>query len=245
MPVRALKLAGFIKGAMLVALIAAYALATHFALTFPNGRAVAAALAIGVPALALVVFIFQFIARLLSTRWHFQRLPVVKSAIAAAAALLPLAGLLWAVWPIVLNNAQALYFVQHVGTNALLAWVFGHTLAAGSTPLVVTFARMVHPDLPPDIMAYARKVTAAWTLFFFFTCVISAVLFFTAPVAAWSVFAVLLQWPSVGVFFVAEYLLRRRLFRNFRHASLKQGIDAYKQHQAGTAPVATVKIDCA
>ena len=142
------------------------------------------------------------------------------------------------VWPLILANAQALYFAQHVGTNALLAWVFGHTLAARSTPLVVTFARMVHPDLPVEIEAYARKVTAAWTVFFLLTCVISVVLFSAAPLAVWSAFAVLLQWPLVAAFFVGEYLLRLRLFNQFKHASLKEGFDAYSQHQSRTLPPA-------
>jgi uncharacterized membrane protein len=225
-------MAGWFKGALMVGLIAGYALASHFALILPNGRAVAAALAIGVPALALGFFIFQWAARRLAG----QASDPVRLSVAAITSVLPIAGFLWTVWPLILANAQALYFAQHVGTNALLAWVFGHTLAAGSTPLVVTFARMVHPNLPPEIEAYARKVTVAWTVFFLLTCVISAVLFFAAPLAVWSAFGVLLQWPSVAVFFIGEYLLRRRLFSQFDHASLKQGFDAYNQHQSRTLP---------
>jgi uncharacterized membrane protein len=230
-------MAGWIKGALMVGLIAGYALASHFALILPNGRAVAAALAVGVPAIALGVFIFQWVAGRLAGQTNGP----VRFSVAVLASALPIATFLWMVWPLILANAQALYFAQHVGTNALLAWVFGHTLAAGSTPLVVTFARMVHPDLPTEIEAYARKVTFAWTVFFLLTCVISAVLFFAAPLAVWSAFGVLLQWPSVAVFFVGEYLLRRRLFSQFDHASLKQGFDAYNQHQSRTLPASASK----
>ena len=225
---------GWLKGTLMVALIAGYALASHFALILPNGRAVAAALAIGVPAVALAVFVFQWVARKMAGRAS----NAVKFSVAGLVAVLPISAFLWMVWPLILANAQALYFAQHVGTNALLAWVFGHTLAAGATPLVVTFARMVHPDLPAEIEAYARKVTAAWTVFFLLTCAISVVLFFAAPLAVWSAFAVLLQWPSVAAFFVGEYLLRLRLFGQFEHASLKQGFDAYNQHQSRTPPPA-------
>ena len=221
----------------MVALIAGYALASHFALILPNGRAVAAALAIGVPAVALAVFVFQWVARKMSGCAN----NAVRFSVAGLVAVLPIAAFLWMVWPLILANAQALYFAQHVGTNALLAWVFGHTLAAGSTPLVVTFARMVHPDLPVEIEAYARKVTAAWTVFFLLTCVISVVLFFAAPLAVWSAFAVLLQWPLVAAFFVGEYLLRLRLFNQFKHASLKEGFDAYNQHQSRTLPASASK----
>ena len=231
-------MAGWFKGALMVGLIAGYALASHFALILPNGRAVAAALAIGVPAVALGVFIFQSVARqlFLNARWRLQ--VTARFSVAGVVAVLPISAFLWLVWPLILANAQALYFAQHVGTNALLAWVFGHTLAAGATPLVVTFARLVHPDLPAEIEAYARKVTAAWTVFFLLTCLISVVLFFAASLAVWSAFAVLLQWPSVAAFFVGEYLLRLRLFSQFEHASLKQGFDAYQQHQSRTPPPA-------
>ena len=231
-------MAGWFKGTLLVVLIAGYALASHFALILPNGRAVAAALAIGVPSAALGVFVFQWIARrlALNTRWRHQA--GVRFSVAGVAAVLPISAFLWLVWPLILANAQTLYFAQHVGTNALLAWVFGHTLAAGTIPLVVTFARMVHPDLPAEIEAYARKVTAAWTVFFLLTCAISVVLFLAAPLAVWSAFAVLLQWPLVAAFFVGEYLLRRRLFSQFDHASMKQGFDAYNQHQPRTPPPA-------
>ena len=125
-------MAGWFKGALMVGLIAGYALASHFALILPNGRAVAAALAIGVPAIALGVFVFQWVARKMAGRAN----AAVKFSVAGLVAVLPITAFLWMVWPLILANAQALYFAQHVGTNALLAWVFGHTLAAGTTPLV-------------------------------------------------------------------------------------------------------------
>ncbi len=224
------------KAALIVVLIAGYALASHFALILPNGQAIAAALALGIPAVALVGFILQWTAKRL-----VNVTPVVRYASAILLSIVPLAVLLWQLWPVVVSNAQMLYLVQHVGTNALLAWVFGHTLVEGSTPLVVTFARIVHTHLPPEIEAYARKVTVAWTLFFIVTCVISVVLFTAAPLAAWSTFAVLLQWPSVAVFFVGEYVLRKRLFRHFDHASMKQGFDAYNQHRVQAQAVVDTK----
>lgn len=233
---------GLLKGGLIAVLITAYTLASHLALTLPRGQELAAALAIGVPAVAFVAFLSQLINRPLSRSPAFggrSALPLIVSGILAA---VPVAALVWTVWPLILAHTQALYFVQHVGTNALLAWVFGHTLVAGSTPLVVTFARLVHPVLPPEIEAYAGKVTAAWTLFFLVTCAISVVLFLTASLEAWSFFAVLLQWPSVALFFAGEYALRRRLFRHFEHASMKQGFDAYQQHRQPSGSACASKL---
>jgi uncharacterized membrane protein len=232
---------GLLKGGLIAVLITAYALASHLALTLPRGQEVAAALALGVPAAALNGFLFQLIERRLSRNPAFGGRSALSLLVAGALAALPPAALLWMVWPLVLAHTQALYFIQHVGTNALLAWAFGHTLIAGSTPLVVTFARLVHPVLPPDIEAYAAKVTAAWTLFFLVTCAISVLLYVAAPLEAWSIFAVLLQWPSVAIFFAGEYALRRRLFRQFEHASMKQGFDAYQRHRDPGEPACASK----
>jgi uncharacterized membrane protein len=218
----------WLKGVGAVLLIAGYALASHFALILPNGRSIAALLALGIPAGALAAVAFRWLLPRVSRLMNNQQ---AARLVAVLAATLPVALVLWAAWPLVVSNTEALYFVQHVGTNALLAWVFGQSLLPGSTPLIVTFARVVHPDLPIEMEAYARKVTAAWTLFFIATCALSAMLFWWAPLALWSTFAVLLQWPSVAAFFVGEYALRRYLFRGFAHASLRQGFDAYQAHQ--------------
>jgi uncharacterized membrane protein len=221
-----------LKTALIVLLVALYALASHFALILPSGQTIAAALAIVVPAAAVMGVIFQWVSQRLAQKAAKPKPSFLQRVVAAGSALLLLGVPLWWVWPLILHNADALYFAQHLGMNALLAWVFGHTLLAGHTPLVVTFARMVHRQLPPAIEAYARRVTGAWTIFFVATCALSIILFFWAPLVAWSTFAVLLQWPSVAVFFVGEYLLRRILFRNFDHASLQQGLEAYRQNQS-------------
>ncbi len=229
-----------LKGAFIVALISAYALISHFALILPGGQTIAAALAVGVPAAALVWLITHWVFKYLSqpTLLWWQKAP--RLVLAVGLALVTILAPLWWAWPLVLANADTLYFAQHLGTNALLAWVFGHTLVAGSTPLVVTFARMVHRDLPPEIAAYARQVTVAWTGFFLVTCALSIILYTAAPLAVWSAFGVLLQWPSVIVFFVGEYLLRRMLFKDFDHASMKQGFEAYQSHQASPSTAAAM-----
>lgn len=224
---------GFVKGAMIAALIAGYTFASHFALILPEGKKIAAALALGVPAVISTVFIFKWMGKLVSNHLAGSRFFWV-SILASTLAVLPVVFGLWFIWPLVVENAAILYFVQHVGTNALLAWVFGHTLIAGSTPLIVSLARILDPALPVEMEAYARKVTLAWTLFFVATCVVSVILFLITPLPVWSTFAVLLQWPTVLIFFVGEYLLRRHLFKQFEHASLKAGFDAYRNHQAGT-----------
>jgi uncharacterized membrane protein len=229
---------GLFKSSLAVLLVVVYALASHLALTLPGGQSIAAVLAIGIPAIIAIVWIFQCVFDKLTTKTaetvenNLKPLNLaLRVAVACVVAIVPVLVFLYATWPLMLANAEAVYFVQHVGTNALLAWVFGRTLADGSTPLIASFAKIIHPTLPTEIEEYARKVTVAWVWFFILTCVISVLLYVSAPLALWSGFAILLQWPSVALFFVGEYLLRKKLFKKFDHATLRQGFDAYRQSQ--------------
>jgi uncharacterized membrane protein len=226
------------KSGLAVALVVAYALASHFALILPGGKTIAAVLAVGIPAMIVVGVVFQWVLKWLTSTSGGSLPLVFRIALAICIAVIPIGTFLYVTWPLMLANADAVYFAQHVGTNGLLAWVFGQTLSQGATPLVVTFAKMVHPVLPNEIEIYARKVTVAWTWFFILTCSISVVLYLAAPLAAWSSFAILFQWPSVALFFIGEYLLRKKLFKKFDHATLKQGFDAYRQsHTKSTSAV--------
>jgi uncharacterized membrane protein len=222
---------GLLKSGLAVLLVIGYALASHLALTLPGGKTIAAVLAVGIPAIIAIVWIFQWVFNRLANKTVKPPHVVVRLAVTSAIAVVPVLAFLYVTWPLMLANADAVYFAQHVGTNGLLAWVFGRTLTPDSTPLIVTFAKMIHPALPKEIEIYARKVTVAWTWFFLLTCIISVILYVAAPLPVWSGFAILLQWPSVALFFIGEYLLRKKLFKKFDHATLKQGFDAYRQSQ--------------
>jgi uncharacterized membrane protein len=115
--------------------------------------------------------------------------------------------------------------------NLFLAWLFGHTLAAGRVPLVERMVRAIgaHPEpLADTVVRYARQVTLAWTLFFIAMALLNLLLAMLAvphgllsafgvtpplvvPQTTWSLFANLLNYLLVGVFFVAEFAWRRRV----------------------------------
>lgn len=98
----------------------------------------------------------------------------------------------------------------------LLAW-FGRTLRGGREPLVTSMARHVHETMSAELLAYTRRVTAAWCVFFLAMALTSTALFFWAPVETWSLFANLLNLPLVAAMFLAEYLWRR-----LRHPGLSR-----------------------
>lgn len=113
-------------------------------------------------------------------------------------------------------------FLPSLAVNLLLAWFFGRTLAAGRTPLVTSFARLVHdsPTLAPERERYARQVTWAWCVFFLANVGISAALAAFAPLAVWSLFANVLAAPLVAAMFAAEYAYRRRRLTGLEHVPL-------------------------
>lgn len=126
----------------------------------------------------------------------------------------------------------SIYVGEHVAIHVLLAIVFGLTLQAGREPLVTALARRVHGSLTPGMVAYSRKVTIAWTLYFVAMAALSLALYALAPFAAWATFANLLTPIAIVAMFVAEYLLRYRLHPEFERATLAQAVRAYADRAA-------------
>jgi uncharacterized membrane protein len=125
-----------------------------------------------------------------------------------------------------------LYFLEHAVVFLALGALFGASLRRGREALVTRLARLLGDPLDAAGLAYTRRVTLAWALFCAALVAISALLFFLAPLEAWSIFANLLTLPLVGGMFAAEYALRLR-----RHPELCQGgvlrsVRAFWQHGA-------------
>jgi len=129
-------------------------------------------------------------------------------------------------------GAATLYLGQHVAIHLLLAFVFGSTLAGGREPLVSALARRVNGSLTPQMAAYARKVTLAWTLYFVAMALLSITLFATAPFATWATFANLVTPLAMVAMFMGEYVLRYRLHPEFERATITQAVRAYADRGA-------------
>lgn len=126
-------------------------------------------------------------------------------------------------------SAQALYVAQHMGIHLFLAVLFGSTLRAGRQPLITTLAQRVHRVFTPDMVAYTRKVTLAWTLYFIAMAVLSLLLYAFAPFGAWALFANLLTPLAIAAMFGAEYLLRYHLHPEFERTSVADAVRSYMQ----------------
>jgi uncharacterized membrane protein len=141
------------------------------------------------------------------------------------------------------GELQRLYLLQHAGTHALLALVFGLTLRPGRRALITRLAETVHTRLTPAMRAYTRRLTAAWTVYFGTMTLVSLLLHAVAPWHAWSVFANLVTPLCLVVFFVGEHLLRYRWHPEFERVDVRRSIRAWRErheppHAAPTLPPA-------
>ncbi|HZV53908.1 MAG TPA: hypothetical protein VFF82_03125 [Rhodocyclaceae bacterium] len=104
-----------------------------------------------------------------------------------------------------------LYLIQHVGMNVVLGVLFGRSLLGTRTPLVTVFASRVQKVMTPELLAYTRQVTLAWTLFFVAMATLSILLYLLTPIEVWSTFANILTLPLVAAMFVVENEVRKRV----------------------------------
>ena len=148
------------------------------------------------------------------------------------------AAMLWMLRGALVRHYEWGLFLEHVLFNGTLGYVFGRTLAPGREPLCSRFAAVVHGrPLAPEIAVYTRRITAAWTCFFAVIVIVSALLFATASIEAWSTFANYLTLPLVATMFLAEHACRRFALPGVRRSSIAESFRAYRRStRAGLAP---------
>ncbi|NSX04377.1 hypothetical protein [Cupriavidus gilardii] len=94
--------------------------------------------------------------------------------------------------------------------NGVMLAVFGWSLLHPPT-VVERIARLREPDLPPSGVAYTRRVTIAWCLFFVFNGVLALATAWWASDAVWALYNGGIAYLLIGLMFAGEWLLRRRV----------------------------------
>jgi uncharacterized membrane protein len=104
--------------------------------------------------------------------------------------------------------------------NAALAWLFQRTLGPDREPLITGFARIERAGQLPAVLAgYTRRLTVAWTLFFYALLAESVLLAWLASTETYLLFANTLNYVLVAGFFLIEYIYRRIRYHQYPHAS--------------------------
>jgi uncharacterized membrane protein len=209
------------RGIAGAALVIAYEAGAHHAVGTPGLEGFGLALVLA-PAAVLAL------GTALRSRRRALLLPLV--AVAAAA--------VWMSWGALVRHYEWGLLLEHVLFNGALGYVFGRTLAPGHEPLCSEFAAMVHGrPLAPEVAAYTRRITAAWTLFFASVVAVSALLFATASLETWSTFANYLTLPLAALMFIGEHACRRLALPHVRRSGMLESFRAYRRStHAGPVP---------
>ncbi len=99
-----------------------------------------------------------------------------------------------------------------VMVNCILLAVFSLSLFVGP-PTVERLARISEPDLPDYAIAYTRRVTMVWCLFFLLNGLLALYTAVAASLQVWAWYNGLVSYLLMGVLFGGEWLVRRRVRR--------------------------------
>ncbi len=130
-------------------------------------------------------------------------------------------------WPVLEKNFSVVYLLQEGGFYSLMAASFGQSLLGRRVALCTQLADKVHGPLTPQEVRYTRRVTAAWSLFFILITAATVGLFLFAPLRIWSLFANFCVLPLIGLMFVAEYAVRRRVLPQVPRRGILAAIRVY------------------
>ncbi|HYG05273.1 MAG TPA: hypothetical protein VD865_02550 [Stenotrophomonas sp.] len=151
--------------------------------------------------MALLLFALALL-RALATR---QALWLAASAGAGVLALLAT----------VLNQALPLKLYPAL-VNAVLLAVFAVSLRFPPSA-VERIARLTEPDLPPQAIAYTRRVTQVWCGFFVLNGTLALATALWASEQVWALYNGLLAYVMMGVLFAVEWCVRQRVRAAHRH----------------------------
>ncbi len=123
--------------------------------------------------------------------------------------LLPilLAGLACALVAVLANSGAALRLLPVLISLIMLA-TFGYTLWRPPT-MIERFARALDGELSPAGIAYTRRVTQVWCLFFIVNAAIALYTALFASIAAWTLYNGLISYGLMGLLFGGEWLVRQ------------------------------------
>lgn len=115
-------------------------------------------------------------------------------------------GVLLAVASFVLGSEAAVRYYP-VLVNGVLLVVFAASLASPPT-VIERIARLRDRELPPAAVAYTRRVTIAWTVFFAINGGIALYTAAFAPLTTWALYNGLIAYLLVGAMFCGELAIR-------------------------------------
>lgn len=115
-----------------------------------------------------------------------------------------------------------LLFLPPVVIPLLLLVIFGRTLRRGREPLITAIGEAARGPLSANMRTYTRVLTQLWCLVFVVMLVWSAILPWLKQPELWSWFTNIINYGVVGVLFVGEFMLRKKLFPTHNHPGFSE-----------------------
>ena len=180
--------------AAVITIVVAYAALSQYCNSVSSAKGLAAGLSIGPIVLIGAVLLW---------RWSH---PLVASAIFILVGVL-----LFRCWPLLTEYYEWTDVAQQCGAYGLVCISFGRSLSGGRVPLCTQLTGKLHGPLTPAEIAYTRRATLAWTLFYGLLAATILVLFFVAQLRIWSLFVNFASFGLIGLMFIADHAIRRRV----------------------------------
>jgi uncharacterized membrane protein len=90
--------------------------------------------------------------------------------------------------------------------------------------IIERFARLDFPDMPPEIVAYTRRVTYVWSAFFAINILLCTALALWADNSLWTLYNGAIIYLLLGLMMISEYLWRRIRYPWLEIPPLKQSL---------------------
>ncbi len=125
---------------------------------------------------------------------------------------------MWATFMVALRAWQMMPILfLPVVSNAVLAIVFSLSLLRPPT-IIERFARKMNGNLPPEAVAYCRRVCITWIIFFIGNGLI-ALDSTQRSLSWWSLYNGLVSYAAIALLFCIEFLIRLRVMKRLRESS--------------------------
>lgn len=109
------------------------------------------------------------------------------------------------------RQPESMYWYPVV-VNVLMLFAFGSSLFAKQS-LIERLARLQTPDLPPSGVAYTRKVTQIWCVFFVLNGGTAAVLAWLGWHDWWAIYTGIVAYILMGLLLGGEFLYRKLILK--------------------------------
>lgn len=152
-----------------------------------------------------VLMLILWLVRAFLSRSAAQRLPALLIAGFFAVLLL-------------LGRADSMYWYPVI-VNLLMLIVFAGSLYTRES-MIERLARLKTPDLPPHAVAYTRRVTQIWCVFFILNGALAAALVLLEAYRAWALYTGVIAYFLMGGLLGGEWLYRRSYIQ--KHDKISQ-----------------------